>query len=149
METEDRLIAALRDSGKRLTRQRQLVLEVLTESEQHLDAEGVHDQAKARDPNISLATVYRTLSLLKEVGLVEEHRLGEDHAHFEAVPEEPHYHFTCVRCGCVIEFDAPQVTQVVRRLSEEEGLQINQVHLLLRGICDRCQSEGVINPYGN
>jgi Fe2+ or Zn2+ uptake regulation protein len=149
METENRLAEALRDHGRRLTRQRQLVLEVLTESEQHLDAEGVHDHAKARDPNISLATVYRTLSLLKEVGLVEEHRLGEDHAHFEAVPEEPHYHFTCVRCGCVIEFDAPQVSQVVRRLNEEEGLQINQVHLLLRGICDQCQSEGVIDPYGN
>jgi Fur family ferric uptake transcriptional regulator len=149
MQTEDQLAAALRDSGRRLTRQRQLVLDVLTESEQHLDAEGVHDQAKARDPNISLATVYRTLSLLKEVGLVEEHRLGEDHAHFEAVPEEPHYHFTCALCGRVIEFDAPQVTQVVRRLSEQEGLQINQVHLLLRGTCDRCQSEGVANSYGN
>ena len=149
MQTENQLAAALRDSGRRLTRQRQLVLKVLTESEQHLDAEGVHDRAKARDPNISLATVYRTLSLLKEVGLVEEHRLGEDHAHFEAVPEEPHYHFTCTRCGRVIEFDAPQVMHVVRRLSEEEGLQINQIHLLLRGTCDQCQSEGVIDPYGN
>lgn len=149
MQTENQLAAALRNSGKRLTRQRQLVLEVLTESEQHLDAEGVHDQAKARDPNISLATVYRTLALLKEVGLVEEHRLGEDHAHFEAVPEEPHYHFTCTCCGRVIEFDAPQVKQVVRRLSEEEGLQISQIHLLLRGTCDHCQSEGVIDPHGN
>lgn len=149
MEMESRLVAALRDSGKRLTRQRQLVLDVLAKSEQHLDAEGVHDQAKARDPNISLATVYRTLSLLKEVGLVEEHRLGEDHAHFEAVPEEPHYHFTCTRCGRVIEFDAPQVMQVVHRLSEEKGLQVNQVHLLLRGTCDRCQAEGVINSYDN
>jgi Fe2+ or Zn2+ uptake regulation protein len=124
-----------------LTRQRQLVLDVLTESDEHLDAEGVHDRAKTRDPNIGLATVYRTLALLKEIGLVEEHRLGEDHAHFEAVQDEPHYHFTCIRCGHVLEFDAPEVAQVVRELKEREGLEIDSVHLFLSGYCQACQQD--------
>jgi Fe2+ or Zn2+ uptake regulation protein len=122
-----------------MTRQRRLVLEVLEESEEHLDAEALYDRAKARDPNISLPTVYRTLTLLKEIGLVEEHQLGEDHAHFEAVREVPHYHFTCRECGRVIEFDAPQVVQLARELSEQEELQITDVHLLLSGYCGQCQ----------
>jgi len=135
-------IAALHASGRRLTRQRRLVMEVLEGAEEHLDAETIHDRAKARDPNISLATVYRTLALLKEVGLIEEHRLGEDHAHFEAVRDARHYHFTCLGCGRVIEFDAPQVTQIVRELSERERLRITDVHLFLSGYCAQCREEG-------
>jgi Fur family ferric uptake transcriptional regulator len=139
MTGEERLIRALHAGGYRLTRQRRLVMEVLEESAEHLDAETLHDRAKARDPNISLATVYRTLTLLKEVGLVEEHRLGEDHAHYEAVQEDPHYHFTCLKCGRVVEFDAPQVIGVVQELSEREGLQVTDVHLFLSGYCAQCR----------
>ena len=139
MTGEKRWVEALHASGYRLTRQRRLVMEVLEESDEHLDAETLHDRARSRDPNISLATVYRTLALFKEVGLVEEHRLGEDHAHYEAVQEAPHYHFTCLKCGRVVEFDAPQVMGVVRELSEREGLRITGVHLFLSGYCDRCR----------
>ncbi|HHS98321.1 MAG TPA: transcriptional repressor [Chloroflexi bacterium] len=138
---ERRLTAALHAAGRRLTRQRRLVMEVLEEAEEHLDAETIHDRARARDPRISLATVYRTLALLKEIGLVEEHRLGEGHAHFEAVQEVPHYHFTCLGCGRVIEFDAPQIAQVVRALSEREHLRITDVHLFLTGYCAQCQQD--------
>lgn len=145
MSTEQQLTAALRAIGRRLTRQRRLVMEVLEEAEEHLDAEAIHDRAKARDPNISLATVYRTLALLKEVGLVEEHRLGEDHALYEAVRGVPHYHFTCLECGRVIEFDAPEVDQVVQALSRREGLQIADVHLFLTGYCRQCRSQEECN----
>jgi len=142
MAQEERLREALHASGRKLTRQRRLVMEVLEESKEHLDAETLHDRARARDPNISLATVYRTLAVLKEVGLVEEHRLGEGHGHFEAVQEDPHYHFTCLKCGRVVEFDAPQVMGVVHELSEQEGLRITNVHLFLSGYCAQCQQEG-------
>lgn len=149
MTKQGRLSATLRASGFRLTRQRRLVWEVLQESQDHLEAEAVYDRAKARNPNISLATVYRTLALLKRAGLVAEHRLGEDHAHFEVVPETPHYHFTCLKCGCVIEFDAPQVMQVAHELSEREGLRVADVHLLLSGYCAECQKEEGLKQNGN
>lgn len=138
---EDRLIAKLQGTGRRLTRQRQLVLRVLQESDEHLDAETLYQQVKRRDRRISLATVYRTLSVLKELGLVEEHRLGEEHGHFEAVQDVPHYHFTCVACGRVIEFEAPEVTQVVRAFRQQEQASVTDVHLLLSGFCSRCRSE--------
>ena len=130
---------AFRESGRRLTSQRCLILDVLRESEDHLDAEAVHDEAKRSAPDISLATVYRTLTLLQELGLVEEHRLGEGHSHFEAVQDAPHYHFTCRRCGKVLEFDSPLVSRIVRKLAEREGVQVTKAHLHLTGYCERCQ----------
>ena len=136
----------LHTSGRRLTRQRRLVLKVLEESREHLDAEELHDRAKALDPNISLATVYRTLAVLKGMGLVEEHRLGEGHAHFEATHETPHYHFSCTGCNRVIEFDAPEVRQVVRRLSRQEGVEVTSAHLILAGRCAQCQDEEETDP---
>ncbi len=133
------LIESLRVSGHRVTRQRQLVMQVLQDNPGHLEVEAVYALAKARDPNISLPTVYRTLAVLKEMGLVQDHSLGEDHAHFETAPETPHYHFTCQECGRVIEFDAPQVKQVVHTLSKREGLQVTEVHLFLSGCCAECR----------
>jgi Fe2+ or Zn2+ uptake regulation protein len=125
--------------GKKHTRQRKLVLEILEESQEHLDAEAIYGLAKARDPNISLATVYRTLALLKETGLVQEHRLGEDHGHFETTQPTPHYHFTCTKCGKVIEFEAPQVMEAARKLCKSKDLQVTDIHLHLSGICGDCR----------
>ncbi len=141
MSTHDNLSKALRVSGRRLTRQRQLVMEVLEKSQEHLDAETLYSQAKARDPNISLATIYRTLAALRDMGLIEEHLLGESHAHYEAAKESPHYHFTCTRCGLVIEFDAPQVMQAARAFSKRQGVLIRQVHLFLSGYCAECKDK--------
>jgi Fe2+ or Zn2+ uptake regulation protein len=136
------LTESLHLSGRRVTRQRQLVMRVLQDNPGHLEVEAVYALAKASDPNISLPTVYRTLAVLKEMRLVEDHALGEDHAHFEAAPETPHYHFTCQKCGRVIEFDAPQVKRVVHALSEREGLQVTKVHLFLSGYCAECRTGG-------
>ena len=136
------LTESLHLSGRRVTRQRQLVMRVLQDNPGHLEVEAVYALAKASDPNISLPTVYRTLAVLKEMGLVKDHALGEDHAHFEAAPETPHYHFTCQECGRVIEFDAPQVKQVAQALSKREGLQVTDVHLFLSGYCARCRTGG-------
>lgn len=146
MIRERGLSETLRTSGRRLTRQRRLVLKVLEESEEHLDAEDLHDRARALQPNISLATVYRTLQILKEMGLVEEHQFGEGHAHFETTQGTPHYHFTCSECGRVIEFDAPQVAEVLRRLSKQKGLLVTGAHLLVTGRCAQCREEGETNP---
>ena len=78
-ESTDHLRDTFRATGRRLTSQRRLILGVLEESDVHLDAETLFVRAKTRDPDISLATVYRTLAVLKEMGLVEEHSLGEEH----------------------------------------------------------------------
>jgi Fe2+ or Zn2+ uptake regulation protein len=138
-ESVDQLRDTFRATGRRLTSQRRLILGVLEESDVHLDAETLFVRAKTRDPDISLATVYRTLAVLEEMGLVEEHNLGEEHRHFEAVRDEPHYHFICLGCGRVIEFDTPAMAQVKREVSEREEVCITDVHLRLSGYCAQCQ----------
>jgi Fe2+ or Zn2+ uptake regulation protein len=138
-QSKDELREAFREVGRRLTSQRCLILDVLRESDEHLEAEAVHVRAKIHAPGLSLATVYRTLALLQEMGLVEEHRLGEGHSHYEAVQEEPHYHFTCRECGKVIEFDAPQVVRIRRELCEQEDVQVTRTHLHMMGYCRDCR----------
>jgi Fe2+ or Zn2+ uptake regulation protein len=137
----DHLRDTFHATGRRLTSQRRLILGVLEESSGHLDAEALFVQARTRDPDISLATVYRTLAVLKEMGLVEEHRLGEEHSHYEATHGQPHYHFVCMGCGKVIEFDAPQMKGISRDVSEQEGVCITDVHLRLSGYCAQCQDD--------
>jgi len=140
-ESQDHLRAAFRAAGRRLTSQRRLILEVLEKSEEHLDAERLYGQAKTHSPSISLATVYRTLAVLKEMGLVEEHRLGEEHSHYESVRRGPHYHFTCLKCGKVIEFDTPLVAQIEQTLNQQEGVRVTSAHLHLSGYCAHCQNQ--------
>ncbi len=136
------LITALQASGHRITRQRRVVLEVLEESREHPDAESLYRKARQRAPRLSLATVYRTIAVLKQMGLVAEYSLGEEHGHFEAIPERPHYHFTCLGCGQVVEFDAPQVAQAVQELAEREGMEIRAIHFSITGYCAGCRTGG-------
>jgi Fe2+ or Zn2+ uptake regulation protein len=128
-----------RQSGMRLTSQRRTVLEVLDESEAHLDAEGVYRQAKARDPNISLATVYRTLAALTQLGLTQQRHLTPDgqRGYYE-ITDRQHYHFTCLQCGRVIEFDTPLITQLQLDLANEMGVQVIRARLYLEGYCALC-----------
>ena len=135
----DYLRDLLRAKGLRLTSQRRLILDVLEQSEIHLDAEAIHDRVKAQDPDVSLATVYRTLTVFKEMGLVEEHGLGEGHSHYEAARSGPHYHFVCLSCGRVIEFDSSHVSQAIRELTEQETVYVTGAHLRLSGYCSQCQ----------
>ena len=121
-----------------LTRQRKLVWEVLKDAHEHLDAETVYLRAKNRSPKISLATVYRSLAFLKSAGLIQELNLGENHNHYEISHSAPHAHFTCLRCGKVLEVESPQLNELALRVCRLQGLQITQLDVHLRGYCPEC-----------
>lgn len=130
---------AFRHSGMRLTSQRRTILEVLDESETHLDAEALYHQAKTRDHNISLATVYRTLAALRQLGLIQQrHLTPDDQRGYYEIADQQHYHFTCLRCGRVIEFETPLITQLQQELADEMGAQVVQARLYLEGYCATC-----------
>jgi Fur family peroxide stress response transcriptional regulator len=137
----EKTIQALKNQGFHLTRQRLLVLEILTQFPGHPDAGAIFQEAKKRDDRISLATVYRSLAVLKSAGLVDENRLGEDHGHFETFQKSAHHHFTCLSCGTVIEFKAPRLAKWVAELSEKRGLRVTETRLNLHGYCPGCQDE--------
>ena len=93
---------SLRQRGVRLTRQRQILLDLIDQSGQHLDAEALYQLAKAKDPKLNRVTVYRTLKLLKTGGLVDEldlmHHAGDQH-YYETRLKQEHAHVICLRCG--------------------------------------------------
>lgn len=131
----------LRQAGKRVTPQRLLILETIREGEGHLDADEIHRLAKRKSPRLSLSTVYRTINLLKEAGVIEEVHLGEEHHHYELRDEKGHHHhLICKGCGKVIEFDCPFDRELLDELSRQHGFQITRVHLDLLGYCAQCRS---------
>ena len=128
-----------RQSGMRLTSQRRTILEVLDQSEAHLEAEEIYRQAKSRDPNISLATVYRTLAALTQLGLIQQrHLTRNDQRGYYEITDRQHFHFTCLCCGRVIEFDTPLITQIERDLAYEMGVKVHRARLYLEGFCTEC-----------
>ncbi len=133
-------LSTLQEFGYKLTPQRRLLLAILESSQQHLDAESLFTIAKQQDPKISLATVYRNLAAFKKIGLVQEHDLGQDHGHFEKVPAKPHFHFTCSRCGIVIELRSKKIVKLTRELCESENLTMDSMSLLIHGLCPACQA---------
>jgi Fur family transcriptional regulator, ferric uptake regulator len=131
----------LRAMGKRITEQRLLLLEILQESKGHLDVEELYSRAKRRDPHINLATVYRTRNLLKESGLLEPTFLTQDsrREQFESKPEVEHYHFACLRCGKVIEFESPLVKQLEQEAKRLFAIEITRGRFVLEGYCKDCR----------
>ena len=129
-------------TGRRLTARRRLLLKILSESRDHLDAEAIYALAKEKDPHISLATVYRTLNVFKEAGIVQERNLvrqGQRH-HYE-IAGKVHYHFTCLGCGQVIEFESPMIEQASAELAERLNLEIVHTRVHLDGYCPACQEK--------
>lgn len=132
----------LRRAGLRATDQRVAVLDILRRSGEHLDAGGIYIAARARDADVSLATVYRTVRALEEAGLVELRYFGPGHArdHYEAAGGPEHYHFTCARCGRVLEFETPAIRQLRADLRTRLGWRTTRTHLSLEGVCAECAS---------
>lgn len=134
----EQLAQALRASGLRLTRQRRLVYELLVRSHEHLDAGKLFERVRRRAPGISLATVYRTMTLFRQMGLVKALPLGEAHRHFEPVSGTGHHHMVCSGCGRVIEFDAPELGPVLAKL-EGTGWAVGTVEFCVTGTCPSCR----------
>lgn len=137
------LIERLHDKGLRATPQRVLLLEIL-ESGQHLDAEAVYQQAAQRNPDISLATVYRTLERLEESGLVAQRYFGRDHKReiYESSAKQEHYHFKCSSCGKLIEVQTRRIAQMRQELAQELGLVLTHACFCLEGLCKDCAEKG-------
>ena len=143
MTTHAESLATVRGSGRRVTLQRQIVLDVIETAEKHLDAETIFQRAREKDPNISLATVYRTLAVLTEMGLVDRSYLARNHEreHYEPVGAPKHHHFTCLDCHQVIEFQSPGLSQLICQLQEELGVEVLHACICVEGYCPECAAK--------
>lgn len=130
----------LEQSGARRTPQRLLVADIIDSAPDHLEAREIHLQASARDPRMSLNTVYRTLALLQELNLVVGHYFTEEHAHFEAAIGADHHHVVCRSCGKVREFRPGISERRIGELSEQSGIRIERQEIELIGLCSNCSA---------
>lgn len=127
--------------GQRVTSQRRLLLDLLRRSEGHLDAEELYRRAKEHEPRISLSTVYRNLSLFKELGLIQEHHFAAEHHHYEVKGNREHHHLVCLGCGRVIEFESKLTDKMQEQVSHDTGFEVISTTVNFEGYCDHCRSK--------
>src|ERR1700690_3940292 len=134
---------SLRKQGVRLTRQRRILLDLIDHTGRHLDAESLYQLAKEKDPKLNRVTVYRTLKILKQGGLVDEldlmHYLGDQHF-YETRRKGEHAHVICLRCGKVEEFFGEPLHKLRRQVEDHFGFQIVLARTEIGGYCSHCQA---------
>jgi Fe2+ or Zn2+ uptake regulation protein len=129
----------LRKSGRRVTSQRALILEIIQKGEGHLDADEIYRRARAVQPRLSLSTVYRTLKAFKEPGLIEELHFDDSHHHYEMKSSKRHHHLVCLGCGKVVEFRYSLARYLKRSVPEVKDFEIVDAELRLTGYCSQCR----------
>ena len=133
---------ALAAKGVRITAQRRLLVSIIQDSPRHLDAASLLELARKQDAEIDRATVYRTIALLKDRGLIDEldlmHIEGEKH-YYEAKTNRDHCHMACFRCGAIMEYTSPAFERVKQDMAQQSGFQIRVVRLEVGGVCKQCQ----------
>jgi len=123
-----------------MTAQRQMVLDAVCEIGDHARPEQVYELVQKKSPAVHRATVYRTLKLLCELGLVTDTVSAEGHMVYEIAGERPHHHLVCRCCGADLEFPDEEYRAFVAALEEKSGFRIEATHITLSGLCPACQA---------
>jgi Fur family peroxide stress response transcriptional regulator len=136
------LVTKLRERDCRLTPQRMAVLKTLVVSDEHPSAEQIYERIKPDFPMTSLATVYKTVTLLKEMGEVLELGFGDGSNRYDGNKPYPHPHLICTRCGAIEDLDVDALSEIPQRIARDTGYRIVSHRLDFFGICPKCQAEG-------
>lgn len=120
----DRLEKLCAEKGLRMTEQRRTIARVLSLADDHPDAEELHRRANELDKTISLATVYRTVKLFEEAGIIESHDFGDGRARYEEVPDEHHDHLIDIKSGQVIEFHNEEIERLQEEIAAKLGYRL-------------------------
>jgi Fur family ferric uptake transcriptional regulator len=135
----ERTVAAIRKSGDRLTSARLAIVRHLARAGRHLTAEEIASAIRARDPQVSIATVYRTLDRLEEIGLAYHVHLGHGPATWH-LDDEAHHHFACQSCGQVLEIPEALVSSIRSQIKESMGCEVDTRHFAMTGLCATCSA---------
>lgn len=140
--TRPSLMKELAARGVRITAQRRVLVAIIQDSPRHLDAASLLQVARQKDRKIDRATVYRTIALLKGLGLIDEldlmHVEGEKH-YYEAKTSRDHSHMACFRCGAIVEYASPSLEKLKAEMTRQSGFQIRVVRLEVGGLCRQCR----------
>ena len=130
----DRLEKLCTEKGMRMTEQRRVIARVLSQADDHPDVEEIHRRAMEIDSNISIATVYRTMRLFEEAGVVERHDFQDGRARYEEATESHHDHLIDLRSGEVIEFVNEEIEALQKKIAEQHGFKLVDHRLELYGV---------------
>jgi Fur family ferric uptake transcriptional regulator len=137
--TEKRIESELRKRGFKITPQRRTIIGAIIGSHEHLTPAEIHERVRQEHPGIGLVTIYRTIEMLAELGLIcETHAGGSCRSYLMRRPSEHHHHLICSDCGRVIDFTDCDLGELERRLSEETRFKINGHLLEFLGQCRQC-----------
>ncbi|WP_068116946.1 Fur family transcriptional regulator [Tropicimonas marinistellae] len=128
------ILERLEEKGLRMTGQRRVIAEVLGEARDHPDVEELYNRASAQDPKISIATVYRTVKLFEEAGIIDRLEFGDGRARYEDAEREHHDHLIDLNSGEVIEFCDPEIEKLQERIAERLGYRLKGHKLELYGV---------------
>ncbi len=128
------LEALCNEKGLRITEQRRIIARVLSDADDHPDVEKLYERASAIDPGISIATVYRTVRLFEEAGILDRHDFGDGRARYEPAPEADHDHLIDVETGRVVEFVDPELEQLQKAIAERLGFRLVDHRMELYGV---------------
>lgn len=130
----DSIIERSAMKGLRMTDQRRVIAAVIEEATDHPDVEELHARSAARDAGISIATVYRTVKLFEEAGLLERHEFGDGRARYEDAERDHHDHLIDMQTGEVIEFVDPEIEALQERIAKRLGYNLKGHRLELYGV---------------
>lgn len=135
--------ALLKKNGLKFTIQREVILETLYNSDEHLTPEALHQLIQKKHPDLKtgIATIYRTLSLLEESDMVTSLSFGAQGKKYELGAKEHHDHMICTQCGEIIEFVDSQIEERQHKIAEELGFKMTDHSMQIYGICKKCQNK--------
>ncbi|MFV0342930.1 MAG: Fur family transcriptional regulator [Anaerocolumna sp.] len=150
LEKQDRFKTLLKEKGLKVTMQRIDILEALEDRpDEHLTAEEIYELVKERNPDIGLATVYRTIQLLAELNLIDKLNLGDGFVRYEIGRQSDdgtihhHHHLVCLNCGNVLTFQGDLLDALEHRIQETMGFEVIDHEVKLLGYCKDCKEEKI------
>ena len=133
------IASKLSELGYRLTPQRVMILSAIEDSDDHISAEEIYAQIVAKYPRVNISTVYRTLELLKGLGLVTETDLGGGRVRYHSAEKGHHHHLVCQKCGTIIDVDESTLARLQDVLLHRYNFRAELRHVAIFGLCEKCR----------
>jgi Fur family ferric uptake transcriptional regulator len=129
----------LSELGYRLTPQRLMVVQAVEAADGHISAEEIYLQIRAIYPHMNISTVYRTLELLNERGLVTETDMGDGRVRYHSIGKGHHHHLVCQKCGATIDVEESTLSPLWDEIGQRYHFEVDMKHLALFGLCSKCR----------
>ena len=137
---DKKIISIFRENNLKVTPQRIAIAKYVLNNKEHPTAKRIYQEIRSTHPTVSLATIYATLRVLKEVGLLQELSLPDGQSRFD--PNlEPHAHLICVKCGDITDWEDPLLSELVSNISDDAHFIVSASGLNLSGVCRKCQED--------